>query len=254
MSWQALAWAKTITVGGPGPKAVLLCLADRADEAHSCYPSQALLAKETEQGERTVRRQLAVMEEQGFIRRERRMTGTGRTSDRYVLAVSETIKVDGRPDLQPAKMAGSDQSQPATDDTANRPPVAGESPVEPTSKETSGKPDSIMDIDPEHRRLCDLLADLIEANGSKRPTITKAWLDAVRLMITRDGREADKIERCIRWCQDDEFWRANVLSMPTLRKQYDKLRLAAQRSQGTRGGRLERIAAKRAAGVSEAWL
>ena len=36
----------------------------------------------------------------------------------------------------------------------------------------------------------------------------------------------------IAWCQADEFWRGNILSMPTLRRQYDKLRLAALRERG----------------------
>ena len=78
-------------------------------------------------------------------------------------------------------------------------------------------------------RLCTHLADRIEANGSKRPTITKGWRDAARLLMTRDGRTEEQIHRAILWCQNDEFWRANILSMPTLRRQYDRLRLAAQR-------------------------
>jgi hypothetical protein len=82
---------------------------------------------------------------------------------------------------------------------------------------------------PELDRLCNRLADAIEANGSKRPPVGQAWRDACRLMIDKDGRTEEQIQRAIDWCQADEFWRANVLSMPKLRQQYDKLRLAAQR-------------------------
>lgn len=77
-------------------------------------------------------------------------------------------------------------------------------------------------------RLCAHLADRIEGNGSKRPPINKQWRDAARLMIDNDGRTEDQIHAAIDWCQNDEFWRRNVMSMPTLRKQYDRLRLAAQ--------------------------
>lgn len=80
-------------------------------------------------------------------------------------------------------------------------------------------------------RLCIHLADRIEGNGSKRPTITQRWRDAARLMLDKDGRTEDQVHAAIDWCQDDEFWRTNILSMPTLRKQYDRLRLAAQREQ-----------------------
>lgn len=80
-------------------------------------------------------------------------------------------------------------------------------------------------------RLCDHLADRIEGNGSKRPTIGKAWRDAARLMIDRDGLAEEKVHVAIDWVQDHEFWRSNVLSMPKLREQYDRLRLEAQRGQ-----------------------
>lgn len=73
-------------------------------------------------------------------------------------------------------------------------------------------------------------------NGCKRPTVTKRWLAAARLLIDRDGRTPEQVEACIRWCQADEFWRTNILSMPKLREQYDRLRLAAQRG-GSRESR-----------------
>jgi hypothetical protein len=78
-------------------------------------------------------------------------------------------------------------------------------------------------------RLCNLLADLVEANGSKRPTITDTWRVECDRLIRIDGKTPDKIERAIRWSQRDPFWRANVLSMPTLRAKYDQLRLARER-------------------------
>jgi hypothetical protein len=75
--------------------------------------------------------------------------------------------------------------------------------------------------------MCELLADLIEGNGSLRPTITKEWLDEARRMIDLDKRDPSKAENLIRWSQEDSFWRKNILSMPKFRKQYDKIRLAA---------------------------
>jgi hypothetical protein len=82
---------------------------------------------------------------------------------------------------------------------------------------------------PEVEELCNHLADRIEANGSKRPSVTKAWRAACRMMMDRDGRTPEHIRKAIDWCQDDEFWRANILSMPKLRQRYDQLRLQAAR-------------------------
>lgn len=86
---------------------------------------------------------------------------------------------------------------------------------------------------PDVDRICQHLADSIEANGSKRPDIGKRWQDAARLMLDRDGRTEDEVHGAIDWCQADEFWRSNVLSLPTLREKYDTLRLQAQRKSGT---------------------
>lgn len=85
--------------------------------------------------------------------------------------------------------------------------------------------------------LSNLLADLIAANdpNGKRPTVTKAWLNAERLLLDRDERDYDSAERLIRWCQKDEFWRANIRSMPKFREQYGQLWLQASRQRHGRG-------------------
>jgi len=80
-------------------------------------------------------------------------------------------------------------------------------------------------VELEAERLCFLLAGLVEANGAKRPAITRAWLDAARLLLERDGRAPEEAERVLRWCQADEFWRGNILSLPKFRDKYDQLRL-----------------------------
>jgi hypothetical protein len=77
--------------------------------------------------------------------------------------------------------------------------------------------------------VCIHLVNKIVANGSKRPRIGKAWREEARLMLDLDGYSEEKIIKAIDWCQADPFWRGVILSMPKLRKNYDQLRLAAQR-------------------------
>lgn len=78
--------------------------------------------------------------------------------------------------------------------------------------------------------LCELLADLcaeIDPNG-KRPTITKRWRDAERLLLERDGRDPKQAERLLRWVfREDCWWRGKVLSMPKFREKYTQLYNAA---------------------------
>jgi hypothetical protein len=102
----------------------------------------------------------------------------------------------------------------------------GDTGVTQTINKPSDKPSfsSLMKSD---MKLCSLLADLIESNGSKRPTITNRWLNDMRLLSEKDGRTYQQIENMIRWCQADEFWRANIMSPAKLRSKYDQMRLKA---------------------------
>lgn len=59
-------------------------------------------------------------------------------------------------------------------------------------------------------------------HDAKAPDLQK-WSDELRLMHERDNRPWNKINRMIDWCQDDDFWQANILSPVKLRKQYDQM-------------------------------
>lgn len=82
---------------------------------------------------------------------------------------------------------------------------------------------------PDVDALLDLLEAEVVANGGKAPARNRKNRDAMRLLLDKDGRSVDQVEAAIRWCQADEFWRANILSASKLRDKYDQLRLAAQR-------------------------
>ena len=84
---------------------------------------------------------------------------------------------------------------------------------------------------PDVEALCDLLADLVEANGSKRPTVTARWRDSARLMLDTDKRPLAEAKSVMRWSQASDFWKGNVLSMPKFRDKYDTLRLQSEREQ-----------------------
>ncbi len=104
-----------------------------------------------------------------------------------------------------------------------------------TTKTSSSSPKVKTErADVEH--LCQHLADRVAANGSRRPTVTSAWRTAARLLIDTDGRTEAQVHTAIDWCQDDSFWRCNVMSMPKLRDKYDQMRLQAQRNQAVPNG------------------
>ena len=70
MSNIALSWAFKCHVGNSSAKAVLVYLADRADDdGTAAYPKIATIVNVTELSERTVRTALKTLQERGFIRR-----------------------------------------------------------------------------------------------------------------------------------------------------------------------------------------
>jgi len=79
--------------------------------------------------------------------------------------------------------------------------------------------------------ICSRLADRVEANTDRRPTITDGWRNAARLLIDRDQRSVEDIVRVIDWATTDPFWRANVLGMPKLREKFDQLWVKARAGQ-----------------------
>jgi hypothetical protein len=94
-------------------------------------------------------------------------------------------------------------------------------------------PINVSDVKPpddDSRIECEHLAEWIVRNGGKRPTISVTWLRDAERMRRIDGRTHEQVMAAIDWCQQDNFWRANILSPGKLREKYEQLRLAAARS------------------------
>lgn len=89
MSFAALDWAWKVRTGSSGRKAVLMALAQFADDEGVCYPGQDTLARHTELSSRSVRDHLVWLEEHGYITRtERRWTDSKkRRTDLYQLQI-----------------------------------------------------------------------------------------------------------------------------------------------------------------------
>lgn len=77
MSNDVLNWAKRITVGGQTRKAVLLLLADHADDKGRAWPSQSTVATILEMSERTVRGAIKDLTEAGILVRKARWRDDG---------------------------------------------------------------------------------------------------------------------------------------------------------------------------------
>ena len=75
-----------------------------------------------------------------------------------------------------------------------------------------------------------MLEKIRELNkGHKKPNLEK-WANELRVTRERDHRTDQEIRDLFEWANDDDFWRANILSPAKLRKQRDTLTI--QKTQG----------------------
>jgi hypothetical protein len=246
MAVGAAKWIWENSRASNGSLIVLLAIADECGEGEFTEMSVAQLMVKCRLSDKGVRRSVEALEALGELSVEPRPGGISR----YAPTLTPVILTGPTPVIltgPPADPGQNDRTPtpviltgPPEEPQVNGTPVkmtgveisdilltvTGSSLVE--VKETPAKPPTSPDR-PDVERLCTRLADRVEANGSKRPVVSRKWRDAARLLIDKDGRTEEQVAACIDWCQADEFWRGNVMSMPTLREKYDRLRLDALR-------------------------
>lgn len=93
---------------------------------------------------------------------------------------------------------------------------------------SSSRKFKIYDSESDYFQLALRLYKQIKNNNQsfKEPNLQK-WSDDIRLMMERDQRTYKQIEYLINWCQQDSFWKSNILSPKKLRKQFDQLVIKA---------------------------
>lgn len=111
------------------------------------------------------------------------------------------------------------------------PPEAAAPPLPATKKRgaaTRSKKQYIPSF--EESVLCELLADLYEANGNTRPKITpSAHLEMHHLLSTdgpsdQKGWPLERVETIIRWAMADWHWASRINTVNALRRHFDVLR------------------------------
>ncbi|AOE43777.1 helix-turn-helix DNA-binding domain protein [Gordonia phage SpeedDemon] len=136
-----------------------------------------------------------------------------------------------------------EDSLPGTGEQGNRGTGEQKSPSPPPSSESSPTPAESKEIElrgveedrPDVERVCGHLAQRMLDNGTRKPAITKSWRDEARRLLDNDKIPESDIHAVIDWCQNDSFWKSNILSVPKLRKKFDTLKLQMH----NRGGRAD---------------
>ena len=172
MSFHAVAWALEQDLP-TREKFTLICLANYADASGKCWPSQALIARQSGQSLRTVRACMERLEAQGYITRRGRVRGDGgRTSDMVrlvrpgapVLPDDDAVEVDTFESTPPRHGV---PTPPARGAGAPGTACLAEPVIEPSTEEPPTEP----------RSAADAAAQRPEPEPGAQ-TIVGAWIDA----------------------------------------------------------------------------
>lgn len=86
--------------------------------------------------------------------------------------------------------------------------------------------------------LTGLLIELLRKNDplAKIPANLHRWQTEADRLLGLDGRPLEESKKVLAWCQADDFWKANVLSMPKFRQKYPNLKLRMEAGNGKQSG------------------
>jgi hypothetical protein len=209
------------------PQAVRLygVLRRYADRDGSCFPSRKRLASDLRmESTKPVDRALKELVTLGAITIEHRHTEQGDLQSNLYMVLSVPLGGDEKlPTSPPFGPHGSSRKEATvgTESSQIRKAII---------KESQDK-----EVPKQYIYLSNLLADLMVANGVKRPTVSGKWISDIDKLIRIDEKTVEQVEAAIRWSQADSFWSSNIHSPAALRKQYEKMKLQAQRSKTTKG-------------------
>jgi hypothetical protein len=88
------------------------------------------------------------------------------------------------------------------------------------------------------------LIDLMQMNNPnvKIPAILDKWNDEMEKLERIDKYDYMQIRSIIDWCQQDSFWKGNILSVPKLREKIGTLVMQMQRPKGGSNGKVSSFA------------
>jgi DNA-binding MarR family transcriptional regulator len=198
-------------------RGVLACILSRPDNWKTTAES---LARESKEGRSAILTTLKELEAAGYMKRTKYRNEKGQW-------VWESFVYD----TPQAETKEPESKNPPTDKpTSGEPSTEIQTLIEEPIKNERKEERDTRTYGDENHQACNLLADLIAENGSRRPQVTDKWLSDMERLHRIDERSWEQITKAIEWCQADDFWRGNIMSPGKLRKQYDQLRLAAQRN------------------------
>lgn len=223
MSAKYTFWAWDQPINKAPLKLALLQLSDNANDDGVSWYSVPKMAARCGMSERAMQGHIATLVEMGLLR----ITDRPGTSRIYALQyqqaqiIADPRKLCSTPPQNlhptPAESADDPNNEPNIDNKTSSSVNLSDS----TDEEIVRKKYSFT---AEDMTAAEYIADKVDAlAGSPGKHNLQSWANTIRLMRERDGRNHREICDLFKWANRDSFWKDNVLSPDTLRKQWQKL-------------------------------
>lgn len=202
LSIAAIAWSWKQDLR-PTEKFILVAISDHAnDEDFTCWPSLTHLETKTGYNRTTIWRAIDRLVNSGLLSRVGEHKSGSTLYKVMIGALCTYVKPATQVGAQNNTL-GAHSNKVGAQDTPNH-----KNHNEPSLNITTAKFmfNSIRSLNPKHR----------EPNFD-------SWANEIRLMRERDGRTDAEIRDLFSWANQHHFWKTNILSPATLRKQWDKL-------------------------------
>ena len=215
-------------------RTLLMVLSDHATPDGIAWPSRERLCDVMGIGDRRLRELTHTLIQTGRLAMRRRGERVQFLLFPETPEIAERFAASGG---NPAGQDGSSGGNPAE-------PAAGIPPTTARDQDKGTKIKSIPvadEIREDVEEVCSLVADHVESlrAGRPRPTVTRRWREDARLLLDRDRVPLEDVRLVMLWLGGPgghRFWARNVLSVPTLRKQWDRLWGECSEGGGPAGG------------------
>jgi len=136
-----------------------------------------------------------------------------------------TRKVLNKKETDNAKMSGASQDT----NPINYPLEVRSKKKEEEEEENNTTPTKEKTFSQTSEKLAKKLFYLIQQNDpkAKKPNFS-SWAGTIDKLMRIDGRSEQEISRVMEFCQNDSFWKSNILSADKLRKQFSRLAIKAK--------------------------
>lgn len=202
---------KTLTIEA---KAIYAFMASYSGNGNTSYPSVEYITDFLDISRHRFNRHRKLLEEKGYISvSQERKKGSKFTHNVYTLEFIPQVQFT-------TSEKRTSEKRTSGNDTTNNNTINNNT----INNNTDNTSRSKLKFETHHLRLAELLYKQIQSNlpNFKEPNL-EMWANEFRLIMERDKREGEEIQKLIIKSQSDDFWKKNILSPSKLRKQYDRL-------------------------------